>query len=272
MRIAQVSPLYESCPPQFYGGTERVVSYLTEELIRQGHEVTLFASGDSQTSAILRAPCERALAARPAVPGSAPVSFHIAQSRSAQRRCIRHHPFSHGLPSFLAVRARLAEDTDNDARPPRSAGPSACVPRILDDAPGVNLERAEGACAVGKLVWHGTPRAADKPLRARLWPRWLSSLYWPNLPGEAARLGGRDRPPRRSAAEDRGKGRQSRSRLLQERDRATIRGPAGHVHRRNRRERARRHFSAMRWHCCFQSIGPSRLVSSSSKQWLTGHR
>ena len=48
MRIAQVSPLYESCPPQLYGGTERVVSYLTEELVRQGHEVTLFASGDSQ--------------------------------------------------------------------------------------------------------------------------------------------------------------------------------------------------------------------------------
>jgi glycosyltransferase involved in cell wall biosynthesis len=61
MRIAQVSPLYESCPPQLYGGTERVVSYLTEELVRQGHEVTLFASGDSQTEATLRAACDRAL-------------------------------------------------------------------------------------------------------------------------------------------------------------------------------------------------------------------
>jgi glycosyltransferase involved in cell wall biosynthesis len=61
VRIAQVAPLYESCPPQLYGGTERVVSYLTEELVRQGHQVTLFASGDSQTRAILEAPCERAL-------------------------------------------------------------------------------------------------------------------------------------------------------------------------------------------------------------------
>ena len=51
MKIAQVCPLYESCPPQLYGGTERVVSYLTEELVRQGHEVTLFASGDSRTAA-----------------------------------------------------------------------------------------------------------------------------------------------------------------------------------------------------------------------------
>jgi glycosyltransferase involved in cell wall biosynthesis len=61
MRIAQVSPLYESCPPRLYGGTERVVSYLTEELVRQGHEVTLFASGDSRTAAMLRAPCDQAL-------------------------------------------------------------------------------------------------------------------------------------------------------------------------------------------------------------------
>jgi glycosyltransferase involved in cell wall biosynthesis len=56
MRIAQVAPLYESVPPQRYGGTERVVSYLTEELVRQGHEVTLFASGDSVTAAHL-VPC-----------------------------------------------------------------------------------------------------------------------------------------------------------------------------------------------------------------------
>jgi glycosyltransferase involved in cell wall biosynthesis len=53
VRIAQVSPLYESVPPQAYGGTERVVSFLTEELVRQGHDVTLFASGDSQTAARL---------------------------------------------------------------------------------------------------------------------------------------------------------------------------------------------------------------------------
>jgi glycosyltransferase involved in cell wall biosynthesis len=61
MRIAQIAPLYESCPPRFYGGTERVVSYVTEELVRLGHAVTLFASGDSETSAALEAGCEMAL-------------------------------------------------------------------------------------------------------------------------------------------------------------------------------------------------------------------
>jgi glycosyltransferase involved in cell wall biosynthesis len=55
LRIAQVAPLYESVPPKLYGGTERVVSYLTEELVRRGNEVTLFASGDSTTSARLHA-------------------------------------------------------------------------------------------------------------------------------------------------------------------------------------------------------------------------
>src|SRR6266576_3848848 len=61
MRIAQVAPLHESVPPKHYGGTERVVSYLTEELVREGHEVTLFASGDSVTTARLVAACRRAL-------------------------------------------------------------------------------------------------------------------------------------------------------------------------------------------------------------------
>jgi glycosyltransferase involved in cell wall biosynthesis len=61
MRIAQVAPLYESVPPKLYGGTERVVSYLTEEFVRRGHQVTLFASGDSITTAKLRPACRRAL-------------------------------------------------------------------------------------------------------------------------------------------------------------------------------------------------------------------
>jgi glycosyltransferase involved in cell wall biosynthesis len=61
MRIAQVAPLYESVPPKKYGGTERVVSWLTEELVTLGHEVTLFASGDSMTTAKLVPACEQSL-------------------------------------------------------------------------------------------------------------------------------------------------------------------------------------------------------------------
>ena len=64
MRIAQVAPLAEAVPPKLYGGTERVVSWLTEELVRQGHDVTLFASGDSLTSATLVPGCAKGFTPR----------------------------------------------------------------------------------------------------------------------------------------------------------------------------------------------------------------
>ena len=75
MRIAQVAPLMESVPPYLYGGTERVVSYLTEELVHQGHDVSLFASGDSRTSANLVRCSERALRLNPAVKDALP--YHL---------------------------------------------------------------------------------------------------------------------------------------------------------------------------------------------------
>jgi glycosyltransferase involved in cell wall biosynthesis len=67
MRIALIAPLIESVPPRLYGGTERIVSFLCEELVAQGHDVTLFASGDSQTSAKLVPCCDRALRLDPSV-------------------------------------------------------------------------------------------------------------------------------------------------------------------------------------------------------------
>src|SRR6516162_999903 len=61
MRVAQIAPLTEAVPPKLYGGTERVIQWLTEELVALGHDVTLFASGDSRTSAKLEAGWPRAL-------------------------------------------------------------------------------------------------------------------------------------------------------------------------------------------------------------------
>src|SRR5215204_4337307 len=84
MRIAQIAPLYESCPPRFYGGTERVVSYLTEELVRLGHEVTLFASGDSETAAVLEPGCPGALRLDPNCKD--PLVYHLAMLHRVQRR------------------------------------------------------------------------------------------------------------------------------------------------------------------------------------------
>jgi glycosyltransferase involved in cell wall biosynthesis len=105
MRIAQVAPLYESCPPQLYGGTERVVSHLTEELVRQGHDVTLFASGDSMTAATLEAPCERALRLDPNCRD--PIFHHLVllnrvRARASQFDIIHFHADFLHFPLFAA--------------------------------------------------------------------------------------------------------------------------------------------------------------------------
>ena len=86
MRIAQVAPLFESVPPRLYGGTERVVSYLTEELVRLGHDVTLFASADSITSANL-ASC-------------VPIALRL------------NHAVRDPIPYFMLMLARVAERAD----------------------------------------------------------------------------------------------------------------------------------------------------------------
>lgn len=84
MKIAQIAPLAESVPPRLYGGTERIVSYLTEELVRLGHDVTLFASGDSLTSAEL-VPCARqAIRLDPGVKD--PMPLHVAMLDEVRRR------------------------------------------------------------------------------------------------------------------------------------------------------------------------------------------
>src|SRR5581483_8760127 len=85
MRIAQIAPLYESVPPYLYGGTERIVSYLTEELVRLGHNVTLFASGDSVTSADLVGCTPRALRLEANVQDSIPY-YMLMLDRVRQRQ------------------------------------------------------------------------------------------------------------------------------------------------------------------------------------------
>jgi len=85
MRIAQVAPLTEAVPPKLYGGTERVVHWLTEELVALGHDVTLFASGDSQTSAKLDAMWPRALRLDGAVRD--PNALHMVMLELVRQKC-----------------------------------------------------------------------------------------------------------------------------------------------------------------------------------------
>jgi glycosyltransferase involved in cell wall biosynthesis len=106
MRIAQVAPLTERVPPHRYGGTERVVSYLTEELVARGHTVTLFASGDSITRARLVACCPRSL--RLGDPTCDPIAVHLGMLLRVYERArdfdvIHCHTDYLGLPLTRGV-------------------------------------------------------------------------------------------------------------------------------------------------------------------------
>jgi glycosyltransferase involved in cell wall biosynthesis len=119
MKIAQVAPLFESVPPRLYGGTERVVSYLTEQLVREGHDVTLYASGDSRTSARLRPVCDQALRLR-ASPRMDTLAWHMLLIETVVREAeqfdvlhfhIDYLPFSllrrTGIPALTTIHSRM---------------------------------------------------------------------------------------------------------------------------------------------------------------------
>lgn len=111
MRIAHVAPLYESVPPRLYGGTERIVSYLTQALAADGHDVTLFASGDSRTAARLVACRERALRLDPR-PLKSEIAAHLSMLDEVRKRAddfdVIHFHLSHFLhfPFFRDIARR----------------------------------------------------------------------------------------------------------------------------------------------------------------------
>ena len=121
MRIAQIAPLHEAVPPKLYGGTERVVSYLTEALVELGHDVTLFASGDSQTSAKLEAFWPQALRLDPTIRDV--MAPHMLLLEEVRRRAeefdVLHFHIDY-YPVF-AVRASAGAVPDHAARPSRLA-------------------------------------------------------------------------------------------------------------------------------------------------------
>jgi glycosyltransferase involved in cell wall biosynthesis len=109
MKIAQVAPLIESVPPRLYGGTERIASYLTEELVRLGHDVTLFASGDSITSAELVSCCTRALRLDPDVRDVIPhlmVMIDKVRERAEDFDILHFHVDLFHFPLFRALAGR----------------------------------------------------------------------------------------------------------------------------------------------------------------------
>jgi glycosyltransferase involved in cell wall biosynthesis len=166
LRIAQVAPLFESVPPRLYGGTERVVSYLTEELVRQGHRVTLFASGDSRTDAELVPICDRALRLDDRRPSAA--ALHTLQIEEVFKRAesfdiVHYHLDCLHLP--LARRSRAPMVTTLHGRldlPGLQALHQEFAELPLVSISNAQREPLRGANWAG-TVYHGLPLGLYRP-------------------------------------------------------------------------------------------------------------
>jgi glycosyltransferase involved in cell wall biosynthesis len=172
MRIAQVAPLYEAVPPRHYGGTERIVSYLTEGLVAQGHDVTLFATGDSITSAKLVPVRECPLRSDAAAPVS-PIAAHLSMLHEVRKRALEfdiiHFHLSHFLhfPTFERMPERTVTTPHGRLDYRDLGGAYDRWPRF----PMISISRRQRqplpqANWVGN-VYHGLPLNLYRPQRER---------------------------------------------------------------------------------------------------------
>jgi len=160
MKIAQIAPLMESVPPRLYGGTERVVSHLTEELVRQGHDVTLFASGDSVTSARL-APCsEQAIRLNPAIRDYIPhymVMLDRLRIAAHSFDILHFHIDAFQMPLFR----EMASKTVTTLHGRQDLPDMQFLYRAIPEMPLVSISNAQRApipdANFVKTVYHGLP-------------------------------------------------------------------------------------------------------------------
>lgn len=177
MRIAQVAPLFEAVPPSLYGGTERVISWLTEELVALGHDVTLFASGDSVTSADLEAMWPRALRLDGSV--REPNALHVAMLEHVFRRSaefdllhfhLDYYPFSLFSRQSTAFLTTLHGRLDlAELQPIFNTFPSLPIISI-SDAQRRPFPHARWL----RTIYHGLPEQLLKPLPVE--PSYLAFL------------------------------------------------------------------------------------------------
>jgi glycosyltransferase involved in cell wall biosynthesis len=156
MKIAQIAPLVESVPPRLYGGTERVVFHLTEELVRLGHEVTLFATADSRTSARLVAGAPRATRLDPRAPD--PLPYHLAMLERVRARAhefdvLHFHTELLHLPLFRPLARKSVTTLHGRLDLPGLDE----IYHLFDDVPLVSISHAQ-----------------RKPLRAA---NWLATVH-----------------------------------------------------------------------------------------------
>ena len=260
MHIAQIAPLTEAIPPKLYGGTERVVANLCDALVQLGHEVTLFAAADAQTDAKLIPVRDRPIRLDPA-PLKSDVAAHLTMLHEVRRRAwqfdilhfhidLLHFPvFEHQAQRTVTTLHGRLDLTDLEAAYGhwRQFGLVSISDHQRTPLPFVNWLAT---------IPHGLP-SHQFVFRARPQPGYLAFLgrISPEKRPDRRDL---DRAPRRHPAEDRGEGRQGRSRLLRDAHRTAPRPSVDRLHRRDRREARSRIFSVMRARCCSRSTGRSR--------------
>ena len=194
MRIAILAPLVEPVPPPLYGGTERVVSLLTEELVRRGHEVTLFASGDSQTAATLVPVCPRGLRLDPEVKDYAAYTLvALGQAYTHDGEFDLFHNHNDYLAFALARLAKTPTVTTTHGRLDLQE-----VRRIYQLYPraaaGLHQPRPEEMAARRELGRDRPQRHRRRPLPAAPDTGRLPRLSRSDQSREATRPGHRDRP------------------------------------------------------------------------------
>ncbi len=160
MRIAQVSPLIESVPPKMYGGTERVVSWLTEELVKQGHDITLFASGDSITSAEL-VPCsDKALRLDPRCKDTYP---HLMMLLDTVRTCAHEFDLVHFHVEFfhLPFFRQMADRTLTTLHSRQDFNDYALLYKTYNRMPLAAISKSQASAIpmanVAGVIYHGLP-------------------------------------------------------------------------------------------------------------------
>ena len=239
MRIAQVAPLTEAVPPKLYGGTERVVHWLTEELVALGNEVTLFASGDSRTSAKLDATWPKALRLDGSVRD--PNALHMVMLERVRQKCddeefdflhfhLDYYPFSlfyrQPTPFLTTLHGRL----DLPEHQP--------VFTTFSSVPVISISNAQRR-PVPQANWvrtihHGLP---EKLLMPQPGNAELSGRARPDRAGKRRRSRHQDRNPMRHSAQDRRQGRSRRPGILRRNHSPADGSSAGRIYRRNRRPR-----------------------------------
>ena len=160
MKIAQIAPLMESVPPRLYGGTERVVSYLSEELVRQGHDVTLFASGDSITSARLVPCASEAIRLNPSVRDYIPhylIMLDRLRQVAASFDVLHFHIDAFHMPLFRDIAAKTLTTLHGRQDLPDLLP----LYQAFSDMPLISISNAQRApiaeANFSKTVYHGLP-------------------------------------------------------------------------------------------------------------------